>query len=145
MSVEVVSEASSGGDVYRDYADNDERESVVVEFCGRRRNLCQSRETNKFSGVFENQYNGDSSLQNKSIIRKAGPSIVLRPMEAGGTVTVEINIEWGKGEGTSCSGAISAEAHDDNGNFAKIEVKQDSSGAGKASVSAGHEEESSEK
>lgn len=65
----------------------------------------------------------------------------IKPMEAGGNVEVKVEVKWGDKDGPSVSVAASGEIHDNNGNYAKGEIKQDSNGDGSVSVSAGHKEE----
>lgn len=65
----------------------------------------------------------------------------VKPMESGGSVEVKLEAKWGGKEGPSVNIGASGEVHDDRGNYAKGEIKQDSSGEGSTSVSAGHKEE----
>src|SRR3990167_3493979 len=54
--------------------------------------------------------------------------VQIAPMEAGGSVEVKIEANWGGKDGLGVSVGAAGEVHDDHGNYAKGEVKQDSSG-----------------
>lgn len=60
--------------------------------------------------------------------------------EPGGEVRGGANISWGGDDGIKVEGFIKGEAHDGNGNFVEVEVRQGDDGRGKASVNGGHEE-----
>lgn len=143
MGVEITSdEASCNGDIWEGYAGFDEKDHAIAELNGRRRDLSVLRKTSEFSPVLNWKAQSDSSLHSRSVVCKSSTSTLLRPMEAGGSVEGKVVIEWGKPDGPSVSGRVSAEVHDEKGNYAKVEVKQDSEGKGSAEVSAGHKEES---
>jgi hypothetical protein len=62
-------------------------------------------------------------------------------MRIGGSAEARVEASWGGKEGANVSVGVSGEVHDDNGNYAKGDIKQNSNGEGSASVSAGHKEE----
>lgn len=62
-------------------------------------------------------------------------------MKVGGSAEARVEVSWGGKEGTNVSVGASGEIHDDNGNYAKGDIEQNSKGEGNASVSAGHKEE----
>ena len=62
------------------------------------------------------------------------------PLKSGHSVEVKIEANWGGKDGSDISVGVSGEIHDDKGNYVEGEIKQDSSGEGSATVSAGHEE-----
>ncbi|OGN55791.1 MAG: hypothetical protein A3D96_04365 [Chlamydiae bacterium RIFCSPHIGHO2_12_FULL_44_59] len=66
----------------------------------------------------------------------------IAPMEAGGSVEVKVEANWGGKDGPGVQIGASGEIHDNHGNYAKGEVTQDSSGEGRTSLSAGHKETS---
>ncbi|HEX2583188.1 MAG TPA: hypothetical protein VHL30_03635 [Chlamydiales bacterium] len=142
MSIEIASdETASVGGILGGYLSFEEEDHAFAELNGRKRELSVLRKTNEFLHAFPCKNQRAFSLDNKSVVHKCSTSTLLRPMEAGGSVEGKLVIDWGNPEGPSWSGSISAEAHDDNGNYAKVEVKQDSDGKGRAEVSAGHKEE----
>lgn len=59
--------------------------------------------------------------------------------ESGGSVTLDLSVDWGGSQGTTFSGSINAEAHDDRGNTVEVRVEQSSDGSGSATVSGSHE------
>jgi len=140
MSVSEISESDacgSGGECYIE-----ENESKTAEINGRRRELTVLHKSNKFVDSLHWQGLHSRSLQTRSVIHKPFASAIIRPMKAGGSGQVDFVVSWGGEEGVSWSGGVSAEAHDDNGNYAKVEVKQDSDGNGSVGTSAGHKEDS---
>lgn len=74
-----------------------------------------------------------------------GPSlqnrVQIEPLDVGFKGSIELNADWGGGEGTKFSGGASFEARDKNGNYIEAKVEQKSDGSGNAKVSFGHEEE----
>ena len=62
----------------------------------------------------------------------------IMPMKVGGNVSADVTVSWGGKGGVTVSGGASGEVHDNHGNYAKGEVKQDSNGEGTATVSTGH-------
>ncbi len=140
MSISEISESDacgSGGECYID-----ENESTTAEINGRKRELTVLRKSNRFVDSLQWQELHSRSLQTRSVIYKPLASAIIRPMKTGGSGQVDLVIEWGGKEGVSWSGGITAEAHDDKGNYAKIEVKQDSDGNGRVGASSGHKEDS---
>ena len=138
MSISEISESdASGGECYID-----ENESTTAEINGRRRELTVLQESNKFVDSFHWQGLHSRSLQTRSVVHKPFASAIIRPMNAGGSGRVDLIISWGGEEGVSWSGGITAEAHDDQGNFAQVEVKKDSDGNGSVGASAGHKKDS---
>jgi hypothetical protein len=76
------------------------------------------------------------TLQNRSI-SSAGVS----PMRIGGSAEGRISASWGDKDGVKYEAGTKVEVHDENGNYAKVEVEQNSSGQGNAEVVVGHKEE----
>lgn len=140
MTIEAISEASGDCD-FDGYANVDEGKSATSELGGHKRHLTILRDKSKFSDAIHRTELSHFALKHKSAVQKSSTSTLIHPMESGGSVQGEISIKWGGEEGTSWSGGGSAEYHDNKGNYAKIEVKQDSDGKGNATVSAGHKEE----
>lgn len=65
----------------------------------------------------------------------------IAPIEIGGTVEVKVEATWGGQQGPTINVGASGEIRDDNGNYGKAEIKQDSTGQGSATITAGHTEE----
>jgi len=66
---------------------------------------------------------------------------IQRPLDAGGSVTVGIDVSWGGSEGCETSAHVEAEVHDNDGNYVEGKVEQNSDGTGGAHVSAGHKDD----
>jgi hypothetical protein len=141
MCIEEISASETDSDTsWESYID---KENISIsEINGRRCHIKVIHEKNTFVDSINKKGFITSSLAPRSIIHKSSASAIMRPIKAGGRVEGGFTIEWGGEEGTSWSGSVAAEAYDDKGNYAKIEVKQDNDGKGKAEVSAGHKEES---
>ncbi len=140
MSAEITSdEMSIGSLVLAGYISVDEKHYVVAELNGSKREFSVLKSETDFPHVLNWKNPENISLNGRSIVHPSSAS--LRSMEVGGSVDAGLVYDWGGREGPSWSGKVSAEAHDDRGNYAKVEVKQDSTGKGSATVSAGHKEE----
>lgn len=140
MSICEVSGSEVGCEECADFVD--EKEIAVAELNGCKREFTVLRKSRKYLDVFADNRHQGLSLKTRTIIHKPFASAIIPPMGAGGKVELEWKITWGGEEDPSWSGGVSAEAHDDNGNYAKIEVKKDSDGQASAAVYAGHNEES---
>ena len=114
----------------------------LAEINGRQCEVRVIHETTKFIESIHRKRFLNRSLTSRSIIHKPSASTIMRLTKTGGSVEGSLTFEWGGEEGTSWASGFAAEAYDDKGNYAKIELKQDSDGKGKAEVSAGHKEES---
>src|SRR5579864_385769 len=141
MSVELTEAVNGDESIYSDYSNIDEKESVVAELCGRKREFRILRKANKFLDVFDCNQPAHDFLHVKSIVHKTSTSLLIRPMKSGGSVSFELDIDWGKDSGPSWSGKVSGEAHDNNGNYARVSAETDSDGDHRVSVSGGHEKE----
>lgn len=142
MSIEIISELVSGDTGVWGYDGVDEKENTTAELGGRKHNLSVLRGPNEWSGILERKDPCNLSLIHRHIVRRSSTSTISNPLEAGGSVQAEVSIKWGgKDEESSWSGGVSGEVHDEKGNYAKIDVKQNSNGSGSATVAAGHKEE----
>jgi hypothetical protein len=84
--------------------------------------------------------NGTRSDLDQKIQKLTPNKNTVKPMGAGGSGSVEIDISWGSGDGVEVTFGGKAEAHDDNGNYVEVKAEQSSDGSGKVNISAGHEE-----
>jgi hypothetical protein len=139
MSISEVSASDTCCEEYGEFID--EKESTVAELNGCKREFTVLYKSHKYLDAFPGNRLHSPSLKTRSVTHKPFASAIIRPMEAGGRVEGKVVFEWGGEEGPSWSSGISAEAHDDKGNYAKVEVRKDSDGKGRAEVSAGHNDE----
>lgn len=66
---------------------------------------------------------------------------IQRSFDAGGSVSVGIDVSWGGKDGCEVSGYVEGEVHDKDGNYVEGKVEQNSDGTGGAHVSAGHKDD----
>lgn len=66
---------------------------------------------------------------------------MIRSMGMQGSLEGGVNIRWGGDDGLKVGGYFEGEISDDNGNYAKGQIKQNNDGSGEANISAGHKKE----
>ena len=62
-------------------------------------------------------------------------------MKADASVEVGGKVSWGGKEGVEGGAYVKGEAHDDKGNYVKVEIEQNTDGTGTAAASGGHKVE----
>lgn len=89
----------------------------------------------RVSGIFY-----QSLLQNTTRMHETSwqPRIAAK---ISGEINAGVDIQWGGEKGIEVSGHARGEVRDDNGNYGRIDVTQNSDGSGQASISGGHKEE----
>ena len=66
---------------------------------------------------------------------------MIRSMGVQGSVEGGVNVRWGGEDGVKVGGYFEGEVSDDNGNYAKGQIRQNNDGSGEANISAGHRKE----
>ncbi len=114
----------------------EKKNSSFAELNGREYEMTVLREDAKLaSNIYKPQAHG-YSLQNRSVTNSQ-----ISPMKAGGSVYTKIEMEFGDKDGPSFRAIASATAHDDKGNYGKVEARADSSGKATVSMEAGHDDD----
>ena|SRR5579863_1200114 len=145
MSIsEITASDACGGEYEEGFID--EKESAIGELNGCEREFTvlhrsKSHKSQKYLDALQENNQHLSLLKTRSEIYKPFATSIIRPMKAGGKVEGSVIFEWGGEEGPSWSGGVSAEAHDDKGNYAKVEVKKDSDGKASVGVYGGYDKE----
>lgn len=119
----------------------DKSNSSIAELNSCKREITVLYQNNALDACIYKRETHEYSLQNRSVTHRALEAMKISPMDAGGSVQVDLEYKWGGQDGNKWSGGASGEVHDDHGNYAKGEIKQESSGEGSVKVSGGHRED----